>query len=842
LAGFCDIIQNHADMPIIRLSDTDTQAFQEQYFIQEGAKKKFVALLKRFIESQNSYTDFKSDQDRGDCKSQSPCVEASRVHNTILVNGARGQGKTSFILSILEQEAELLNTVCNLCIIDPTMIETKEHIFLNIIAQINERVDEYRTNERYVSEECYKGWKRALMNLAAGLNVLDGVGSEQLKDALWDSPELILEKGLTNSKQGSKLEHHFHAFLKESLKLLDKKVFLLVLDDIDTSLSQGKAILETLRKYLTSKQLIIVMLGDIDLYATIVRQLQWEKMDPNETLYKYESVCNKEKDCKEVNDFYRSQIEHLEEQYLTKILKPENRIKLETILELKKKLKVQQCDNDDLQPLSDFLANLVERVFLTSKQSRYAKLYEQTLLVQSTRSVVQVLKAGADCGVINSNPNEQEQTDRIAFAEALRQVFFTTLQKKLESFDFLDMTKKETWLNRLSVYMIKSEINRDSHMKLLPEYRDGDKNIAMLFLNAANNAQLEPQHYLSYLIKVGYALDRFGSIGDATHSEKFIDHVGLDSDISNAHVAKRLLTTFKVPKNPIFFGNVFLSGEDLKKITRRENMALFMSRVFYPKGGHYTFLSLFNLLGFLADLAGAENPKSLQELLEDSSLIRDFHAYDSGSGSSSSEEISDDLEFETLSFDIENRLENELSKWASDVSKINQYLSAADLANIWIRLSYTLNGIDGFSKNKSKTYTERLSLYRDALLNAVYICCEEKKDTTPDIKNPVTDPDYFDKKIKEYKRKDGEYTLFDYLRECPALKSNIITLPEDLKGTRSLKDFRNLSEEDKIDAITSISKWDSKEPKFIKDKLQEGYTNVNIRTITALIKKAKPSL
>lgn len=830
-------------MPIIRLSDTDTQAFEEKYFIQKEAKEQFIELLAPLIPSQNSGTDLKSNQD---CKPQSACVEASRVHNTILINGKRGMGKTSFILSVLSQNSELLEGVCNLCIIDPTMIETKEHIFLNIIAQINKRVDEYRQkNESPVSEKCYQGWKSALIKLAGGLSVLDGVGSEQLKDAFWDSPELILEKGLANSKQGSKLELNFHAFLNESLKLLGKNVFLLVLDDIDTSLSEGKAILETLRKYLTSKQLIIVMLGDIDLYATIVRQLQWEKMDSSGTLYKYESVCQNGKECKEVKEIYRSQIDHLEEQYLTKILKPENRIKLKSILELKEGLKVEKCDVPDEQALSDFWADLVESVFYTSKKPRYSKLYEQTLLVQSTRSVVQVLKGWDDCNrKANQNQTKQTQPDLNAFAEVLQQVFFTTLKRKLEPFDLLDMKKKENWLNRISVYMIKNGINRDSHMKLLPEYSDDDNNLAMLFLNAANNAQLNPRHYLSYLIKVGYALDRFQSIGDAAHPEKFIGHVGLDSNISNAHVARRLLTTFKeigtnVHQKPVFFGNFFLSAADLKKITDRKNMAPFMSRAVSPKDGRFTFFSLFTLLGVLADLTEGE---SSEVLLKKSDLIRDFYLYDPDSSSGySSADISDD-EPEASPFDVNDELAMRLCEWGKNVSNINQYLSAADLANIWIRLAYTLNGMDGNSKNKQKSYAERLSLNIAALLNAVYICCEEKKGKTVNIKNPDTDTDFFLKKISGYSQDDPEYTLFDYLYECPVLQSNFIDSLVDLNGLyiKAVLDFKGLSENKKIEVVRKIDHWDTEDPKVIQEKIMgEDYFNVNLATLKSIINKAK---
>jgi len=832
---------------IIRLSDTDTHPFENDNFIQQDAKAAFNELIDGFIKHAKDPKP----------NSQSTSIDIqSRVHNTILINGKRGMGKTSFILSLLYQkefqQEDWVKDAFQLKIIDPTLIETKEHIFLNIISQIKESVDDCLKCSCRVGDQGNPDWKKSLKKLAGGLSVLDGVGSDQLKDALWDSPELILENGLANAKQGSKLERHFHEFLKESLKLLDKKVFLLVLDDIDTSLTEGKAILETLRKYLTSKQLIIVMLGDIDLYATIVRQLQWERIDPNGTLFKYESKG------KEINEFYRSQIEHLEEQYLTKLLKPEYRIKLKTIQDLREKLMVQ-VDEEDPQNLSVFVRNLVETVFFPNYQSTcsthynqpfarnqfpYSRLYEQILLNQPTRSVIQVLKGWADWKKTDTNQTILNKPDLTAFVEVLRQVFFTTLKKKLEPFDLLNATNDRKLLNRLTLFMLKKNINRDSHMKLLPEYRDDDDNIAMLFLNAVINAQLKPEQYLSYLIKVGYALDRFGAVGDADHIEKFIDHVGLDSDITNAHISKRLLTTFKVGpnihNNRIFFGNFFLSKEDRKKIKKGKNLALFMSCVFYPKGGHYTFLSLFNLLGVLADISGEEEPKSI---LERVNLIRDFYSYYSDAGGGSADDRSDE-QYDSSKYNINNDDKDldRMSTWSKTAADITQKLSAADLANIWIRLSYTINEIDNRSENKSKTYAERLELYIAALFNAVYMSCEEKKGNTPDIKNPVTDPDTFYKKLHTYQKCD-ERTLFDYLNECPALKKDFIELPEDLKDSndsKTLIDFRNLSNESKIIAIRSIPGWESDDVKSVQEKLQQaGYSNVHARTINARIKTAK---
>jgi Cdc6-like AAA superfamily ATPase len=246
----------------IDLNETNTKSFNSGGLIQENAKSKFFNLINKLLLEIPIREDYKF-----------PKNSFLRVHNTILINGKRGVGKTSFILSMMDALVDKLD-ICVLNIIDPTLIETKEHVFLNIITSIKDRVENYSKhaqNYHHDNNDSLREWKNSLKNLAGGLSILDGIGTNHLEDSMWDSPELILEKGLSNSKQGKDLEENFHKFIDESLKIIGSKAFFLVLDDIDTSLEKGISIMETLRKYLTSPKLIISILGDIDLYSILSR-------------------------------------------------------------------------------------------------------------------------------------------------------------------------------------------------------------------------------------------------------------------------------------------------------------------------------------------------------------------------------------------------------------------------------------------------------------------------------------------------------------------------------------------------------------------------------------------
>lgn len=114
---------------------------------------------------------------------------------------------------------------------------------------------------------------------------------------------------------------------------------------------------------------------------------------------------------------YTLQIEHLEEQYLIKILKPENRINLENLFDLKDKIEIENVK----QSLNQYVNNLVNNIYLTNDNS-YKKPYVETILSQSTRSILQMLK------IYNSqNPNDKKNTS----PDILKHIFYTVLKKSL---------------------------------------------------------------------------------------------------------------------------------------------------------------------------------------------------------------------------------------------------------------------------------------------------------------------------------------------------------------------------------------------------------------------------
>ena len=743
----------------IDLNETNTKSFNSGGLIQENAKSKFFDLINKLLLEIPIREDYKF-----------PKNSFLRVHNTILINGKRGVGKTSFILSMMDALVDELD-ICVLNIIDPTLIETKEHVFLNIITSIKDRVENYSKhaqNYHYDNNDSLREWKNSLKNLAGGLSILDGVGTNHLEDSMWDSPELILEKGLSNSKQGKDLEENFHKFIDESLQIIGSKAFFLVLDDIDTSLEKGISIMETLRKYLTSPKLIISILGDIDLYSILSRQLQWEKIDSKKILIQYEG---KEK--------YIPQIEHLEEQYLIKILKPENRIDLDNLFDLKDNIKIK---NDNNITLNGYLDNVVEEIYLTN--NNYKKYYIETILTQSIRSVFQILK-------FYNNQKDQNNS----FPQIIKHTFYTTLKKKLENYKLLDIYKKEQYLNLLSIYIMKNNISRDNHLKLIPDFIDTDDNITMLYLNSVYNKLFkESKNYLDYFIKVGYTLEQFINleINNEVEIKNFIEHIAIDSGESSSKIAKRLLTTSKVNsfthKNPILFGSIFINNDHLKRLNNVHNKTFIISKVNLSTNSGYNFISFFNLLGLIIDISSIDFQKydelsniedniknELKKILMINSQIFEFDSFDKNIS-----EINDNIENNNenntpgIGSSIHDKLINQLYSWIVKKNQIKE-VPLFVLSKIWVRFSYTLNNIN---KNRSnfKDYYEVFDMFIASFLNAVFVEISLYENEIFYDKNSIKNPEkaeyFYNKLEKEYNKKEDKYTLFDYLWECPFLNKD----------------------------------------------------------------------
>lgn len=257
-----------------------------------------------------------------------------RSHGAILLSGQRGSGKTTFLRNILKDideakinELSFTKEYKVLPVIDPTIMESKEHVLVTVIGLIKEAVDKVKDRRSFTEKE-YTQWRISLEELAGGLCQIDGIGSSDIYGDKWDDKLYVMQNGLKKAMGGFKFEQRFSCFVEFSLSLLGKKAFLMAFDDVDTQFERGWPVLESVRKYLTSSRMVILLSGDLRLFTTLVRGNQFDAFNTKTLDYDRPSTRFHEPARKWSDDPLIKQIDHLEDQYLVKILKPENRVSL----------------------------------------------------------------------------------------------------------------------------------------------------------------------------------------------------------------------------------------------------------------------------------------------------------------------------------------------------------------------------------------------------------------------------------------------------------------------------------------------------------------------------------
>ena len=427
--------------------------------------------------------------------------EQQNLHNTITVLGTRGSGKTSFLLTIKSEFSKnaIGKEIQILDIIDPTLIEEKGHVFLNVISVIKDLID-----KKLNSLECdpsnrpdygRKEWRTALNKLAAGLPSIDGIGNNVMDS--WQDPEFVMDSGLKAVHASQELAKNFNNFLALSLKILDKKAFLVMFDDIDVDASKGWAVLETIRKYFTGARLITIVSGDSQLYSTVVRQKKWQNF--GKEILEYEG-----KRLGKLSVF-NDMITELESQYLQKVLQPQNRIHLSTIGTSKRygeemKFYVyEQAITDAIENESgDEISVIYLRIlrYFGINNGYQAKAYSDYLLELPLRTQVQFLKLFE----LKTGVYKRKDANVIPFTD----IFLSDLYAR--SIDIHTAIRSPKNINRLVLQFLLKEKKLEELYQLQPITTEDTLNASLLTLNflSSYNIQNDPYLIFDYFIKVGY--------------------------------------------------------------------------------------------------------------------------------------------------------------------------------------------------------------------------------------------------------------------------------------------------------------------------------------------------
>ncbi|MBR7777313.1 antiviral RADAR system adenosine triphosphatase RdrA [Undibacterium rugosum] len=186
-------------------------------------------------------------------------LDDTRAHEAILIDGGRGTGKSSILVNLplyLNQVSELKDKLLILKPVDPTLLEKDSNLFLDIIVaallrdkQIKEALSRVDPNAEAFYEQ--------LQRLGTAL---EGIQKQANEFGLDKLRAFIGNHGIADE---------VHKIFGLALRLTNKRLMVLPIDDVDTSLQHAFENLEVVRKYLASPYVVPIISGDLSLYRSV---------------------------------------------------------------------------------------------------------------------------------------------------------------------------------------------------------------------------------------------------------------------------------------------------------------------------------------------------------------------------------------------------------------------------------------------------------------------------------------------------------------------------------------------------------------------------------------------
>lgn len=199
-------------------------------------------------------------------------LDQHRSHNAILIDGKRGTGKSSVLVNLslyLENERpDIAKAVHVLKPVDPTLLEDTDDLFLNVIVAAiirDKAIAEALSRADHRAEEFHH-------QLQVLGNTLEALQSQRNKYGL-DKVRAFMGSHDLNKQ--------VHELFKKSLELIGKKLLVLPIDDVDTSLNRAFENLEVVRRYLTSPFVQPIISGDLALYHEVTWRDFYSKLTQN---------------------------------------------------------------------------------------------------------------------------------------------------------------------------------------------------------------------------------------------------------------------------------------------------------------------------------------------------------------------------------------------------------------------------------------------------------------------------------------------------------------------------------------------------------------------------------
>lgn len=340
------------------------------------------------------------------------------------IDGTRGAGKSTFLRYAYQHlghqdkggrqdrnNGAVIDRAVNvqpLMYLDPSRIESSEHILLHILKRLK-HLAKCCSDRSAAGEREKENFRKYFQDLAGGLHVLSG-NKSGLDDL---DAELFLDHGLERAADSQRLRGKLHCVVSSVCTMYGADALVLAIDDADTKAELAMEVMECLRKYLDTPQVVTLVTGDLEMYSLLV-QNHFQKDFASQD--------------KGLNADRRKQqdrmVEHLEDQYLLKLFPIQRRIQLKTLHTLSEKQAyvVITAGEDGGRTLNDVIDKIATQgLRLRSKADK--TLFREHVLKLPVRSVLQLLST-----YYKLSENESDKpTD--AASEALRAVALSSLYR-----------------------------------------------------------------------------------------------------------------------------------------------------------------------------------------------------------------------------------------------------------------------------------------------------------------------------------------------------------------------------------------------------------------------------
>lgn len=245
---------------------------------------------------------------------------------TYFIDGTRGAGKSTFLSftyhHLHQRPSDQGKTgtgeavrVLPLMYLDPSRIESSEIVLLHVLKHLKRLMEDCPSRGQDWGKR-QERFRDLFKQMAGGLHLFVSK-TDSLKDL---DVELFLDYGLDRAADSQRLCRLLHQTIDLVCQAYNTRALLLAIDDADTKFAHAIEVLECIRKYFDTPQMVVLVTGDMEMYSLLVQNHFQQDFAGDDKGFSPDRKSQQNR-----------MVEHLEEQYLLKLFPIQRRVQLKTL-------------------------------------------------------------------------------------------------------------------------------------------------------------------------------------------------------------------------------------------------------------------------------------------------------------------------------------------------------------------------------------------------------------------------------------------------------------------------------------------------------------------------------